>query len=219
MEKVLQNYFISTLNEQSIKKFLLDYDVKQLILNVINHEEFDDNTKCQLLSKIVNSVNFDINSYDENAHPLLLLCNDDDNLNLIKFLVEELDVDINISNDQCETSIMNAFSYGSMKIVKYLFEKGAKLSCYKNGNAKTIVNCANADFCDEYMCFFYDIMIEIQKKREEEKEEKNVRKVKDEDKVEDEIIKADNTDEEKEVTTIKIPIRKLSYITKKKLAQ
>lgn len=177
MQDILENYFVSTLTEQTIENFILNYDIKSFVLNVLYYEKFDDNTKCQLMSKIVNAVNFDINSYKPKEHPFTKLCTSDNNLNLVKFLVENLNADINVIinitvnrgyvMEEYGTPIMNAFYHGCMKIVKYLYEIGANLDYQMNGSTNSIICYARDNLNTEYVSLIYDLMVENRKNKNE----------------------------------------------------
>ena len=123
----MENCFDSILLEQIIEKNIPTCDVKLLVLEVINNNKYQIETKCQILSKIVSLTKFDINSYDKDTHPLIRLCAYDQNLKLIMFLVENMGANINVSNNQFKTPIENAIDYGSREIIKYLYEKRSKV--------------------------------------------------------------------------------------------
>lgn len=133
MKKRLDNCLAAIYTDKSIEKFLLDCDIKALILEVIRYEQYAINAKCILLSKIVTLTKFNINSYDRNTHPLLSLCCSDSNLELVKLLIEKMGANINVSNSVQRTPIANAFYRHCVCTIKYLYKNGANLPYQENG--------------------------------------------------------------------------------------
>jgi hypothetical protein len=72
------------------------------------------------------------------------------NIELIKILVEKYNVNINIKTESYSTPLMFAAYYGNIDIVKYLYVKGAKKS-YKNIYGNNVYFYSNKEIKDYLM--------------------------------------------------------------------
>ena len=124
--------------------------IKELIIMVILYEKFTLNFKQRALDKLFQKISNNVNfGHDENDNPLIILCYNDNinstnRLELIKFLVEKTNVNINRISNNNTTAIMYAYQKNFMDVVEYLISMGAILE-YKqtDGNIVWIVNILN----------------------------------------------------------------------------
>lgn len=124
-------------------------DTKNLIMMVISYEKFTIDSKLRILKELFTKI-FDINFGNcPRTNPLMMLCtkshiNNSQRLHLIKFLVEEIKVDINKLSIYNTTAIMFAYQENQLSIVNYLLIKGAKIKyTLSDGSDISIINYCN----------------------------------------------------------------------------
>lgn len=134
-----------------------------LIMTIIKYDGFTMDSKLQILRKLFGMVS-DINFGDtEETNPLIMICYINDisvvqKFNLIKFLVEEIKVDINKLSNNNKSAIMYVYQKCQIELVNYFLSKGAKIK-YTLADGKI---CAIVDGCYRnhncYACCYGELM-------------------------------------------------------------
>lgn len=133
-------------------------NAKKSIIEIIGSDLFPFDTKCKILTKLfknVSNINFD-NSHtgDEkhNINPLIFSCHSckiQNRYKLIKFLVEEIGLNINVISDEYIYPIMYAYDSNYFDIVIYLLSQGANIICnYLDGKVHKIIDRRNNSHCN-----------------------------------------------------------------------
>lgn len=138
MEQLLEQSFIDNLDKLTI-------DTKDLIMMVIKYDNFIVDFKLKVLKKLFSKIS-DVNfGDDEKTNPLMFLCENpkitEQKIKLIKFLVEEVEVNINKMSPTHKSAIIYAYQNCKMDIVEYLISQKALISfILPNGNAVNILD-------------------------------------------------------------------------------